>query len=358
MGNSNIIDSVSATLAKYFYEILTQTEDFSALESVVAGDVRTIGCNALRMCIEQFDKNLCDNMPRGWSKHEYRTRTLITLLGTIKFRHTIFLDEYGRHRALTCELLGIPKHARFSASAFLWIARCASELSYRKTALEFERLTNTAISHICVENIEVGGDGASWCSESRIETKVSKNCKVSFTLDLFHIMKYVVQAFPDKKSNSRVWATNLVMQGRAKKLIQMCKRITNNMGAGKHKKKINKLAKYLSEHISGINEPTHILGTMEGTNAHVGAARLKGHGRSWSRRGAEAMCLIRCAILTRRALVAPIASSWFSKSEIEAKENALPKSASDIPRKVGRGKKPAMPYAKLPKKAAIALSCS
>ena len=87
-------------------------------------------------------------MPRGWSKHEYRTRTLITLLGTIKFRHTIFLDEYGRHRALTCELLGIPKHARFSASAFLWIARCAPELSYRKTALEFERLTNTAISHI------------------------------------------------------------------------------------------------------------------------------------------------------------------------------------------------------------------
>lgn len=54
MSNSNITNSVSATLAKYFYEILTQTEDFSALETVATTDVRTIGCNALRMCIEQF----------------------------------------------------------------------------------------------------------------------------------------------------------------------------------------------------------------------------------------------------------------------------------------------------------------
>lgn len=40
------------------------------------------------------------------------------------------------------------------------------------------------------------------------------------------------------------------------------------------------------------------MGTMEGTNAHVGVARLKGQGHSWSRAGAEAMCLARCALAT------------------------------------------------------------
>ena len=40
-----------------------------------------------------------------------------------------------------------------------------------------------------------------WCDETRIEGKVPAGCAVEFTLDLFHIMKYLVRAFPKKDSN-------------------------------------------------------------------------------------------------------------------------------------------------------------
>lgn len=50
--------------------------------------------------------------------------------------------------------------------------------------------------------------------------------------------------------------------------------------------------------------PKESMGTMEGANAHVGAARMKGRGMSWSRKGAEAMCLVRCALAEGRPLVA------------------------------------------------------
>ncbi len=135
----------------------------------------------------------------------------------------------------------------------------------------------------------------------------------------------------------------------------MCKRIAETTSDSKTKKKVNELAVYVGEHLAGIRVPTHEMGTMEGTNAHVGAARLKGHGRSWSRRGAESMCLIRCAILTGRDLIAPIANSWFSERELKAKEKTMPKGAGDIPKTVGHGYEPAIQKVKLPKSAAIAL---
>ena len=57
------------------------------------------------------------------------------------------------------------------------------------------------------------------------------------------------------------------------------------------------------------------MGTVEGTNAHVGAARMKGRGMSWSRKGAEAMCLVRCALAEGRRLVAPKFPAFYSKKE-------------------------------------------
>ena len=52
--------------------------------------------------------------------------------------------------------------------------------------------------------------------------------------------------------------------------------------------------------------PKESMGIMEGTSAHVGAAKMKGRGMSWSRKGAEAMCLVRCALAEEELpLVAP-----------------------------------------------------
>lgn len=76
---------------------------------------------------------------------------------------------------------------------------------------------------------------------------------------------------------------------------------------------------------------------MEGTNAHVGAARLKGQGRSWSRAGAEAMCLARCALATGAPLVAPDKGAFFTQREREAALRRGAGSTGEAQANAGRG---------------------
>lgn len=189
-----------------------------------------------------------------------------------------------------------------------------------------------------VGRIAVGGDGADWCGPERVEAKAPAGCAVDFTLDFFHVMKKITRAFPDGESPKSQWAVHLAVRGKGGALARMCSRVAAKMKAGAAKDKVLDLASYAANHASGIRPPRRELGTMEGTNAHVGAARLKGQGRSWSRRGAEAMCLIRCAVMTGRRLVAPPSRSWFTDRELASREATLPASASQVPQSVGRGK--------------------
>ena len=206
------------------------------------------------------------------------------------------------------------------------------------------------------ERIAVGGDGAEWCGPERVEAKAPDGCAVDYTLDFFHIMKKITRAFPDEESAKRQWAVNLAVRGKAKQLARMCERIAAKMGAGSARDKVADLGSYVAGHASGVRPPKRELGTMEGTNAHVGAARLKGCGRSWSRRGAEAMCLVRCAIMTGRALVAPPARAWFTEREVAIAEAALPRSASDVPMTSGKGREAMRPCKPLSKNVTIPLS--
>lgn len=64
------------------------------------------------------------------------------------------------------------------------------------------------------------------------------------------------------------------------------------------------------------------MGTMEGTNAKVYAARLKVWGCSWSRRGAIAMMRIRATIHSGGRLLAPAYDAWFTKQEQRKRELA------------------------------------
>ena len=458
MTDSIILERVADVAADCFYGELLKTEDLEAFELVVATDMRLLASMVLRRCIERFDSELVDRMPRGWSVHEHAKRTLVTLVGAVTFERTIFLDELGRRRAWADELLGIPPRARLSACAFLWVASHAAELSYRKTASEFAALTSAPISHVTVmnvvhregallkesggefareggkvsqdvlfvesdglwvhlqerehrdealprflyeqarktksfelkiaalyagkakvapgryergrlcltcldgdadafwerawrmlvenyeeedvERIAVGGDGAEWCGPERVEARAAAGCVVDYTLDFFHVMKKVTRAFPDEGSPKREWAVNLAVRGKGKQLARMCGRVAAKMKAGKARDKVADLAAYIANHLGGVRPPKRELGTMEGTNAHVGAARLKGQGRSWSRAGAEAMCLIRCAIITGRALVAPPVGQWFDERELAAGEASLPKSASQVPESSGKGWEP------------------
>ena len=189
-----------------------------------------------------------------------------------------------------------------------------------------------------VRRIAVGGDGAEWCGPERVEARAGADCIVDYTLDFFHIMKKIAKAFPDEDSGKRQWAEHLAIRGKGKQLACMCGRVAAKMKAGGARDKVAELGSYVGNHVAGVRPPKRELGTMEGTNAHVGASRLKGQGRSWSRVGAEAMCLVRCAIVTGRALVAPPAGQWLTEREHAAAAATLPTSASQVPEASGRGR--------------------
>lgn len=82
------------------------------------------------------------------------------------------------------------------------------------------------------------------------------------------------------------------------------------------------------------------LGTMEGTNAKVYAARLKVWGCAWSRRGALAMMRVRAHIASSLQLIAPGYRGWLSDEERTRRECLHPSSSGDIPKSVGVGYEP------------------
>ena len=82
----------------------------------------------------------------------------------------------------------------------------------------------------------------------------------------------------------------------------------------------------------------------------------KGQGRSWSRRGAEAICLIRCALATGRPLVAPAASPWLAERQANAAASVVEKRGRRVPETSGRGREPPHRARPLGKPAMISLS--
>lgn len=119
----------------------------------------------------------------------------------------------------------------------------------------------------------------------------------------------------------------------------MCGRCAPKADA-RRREKIKELGSYIESNASAVVFPRPSMGTMEGTDAHVGAARLKGQGRSWSRAGAEAMCLVRCALATNRPLVPPDKGAFFTQGEREAALRGGARSAGEVPARAGRGYEP------------------
>ena len=151
-------------------------------------------------------------------------------------------------------------------------------------------------------------------------------------------MQKIWRAFPE--GAQREWAVNLAVRRKPLQLARMCARVAAKAPDPARARKVRELGSYMEANAGAVRFPTPSLGTMEGTNAHVGAARLKGLGRSWSRRGAEAMCLIRCALACGRPLVAPPKGAFFTEREREAAERAPPRSTAWVPPASGSGYEP------------------
>lgn len=470
MTNLTTLDCLANAVSKFFMPKLLASEDFDSFESNISEQIRKIGAQCLKSCLESFDKILREHLPRGWTLHDMRKRTLITLLGAVTYKRSVYIDTFGNQRIWLDEILGIPKRTRLSTGAFLWVVRNAAQFSYRKTASEFGKLTGEAISHVCVMNcvhaegrllkneqatssgpkisqetiftevdglwihlqnerhrkhalprfcyeqarktlsfelkmaciyagknrvgpgryergnlkvivgddspeefwdsvvsqikadydiddlkhIWLGHDGAQWCGTEKLAQSFGDN-KVIGSLDPFHVMKYITKAFPEGATREN--AVHLAYSARGEQLAEMSNRIAEEMEDGSAKQKVKDLAQYVKNHVADVRFPVTSMGTMEATNYHVGAARCKNNATSWSRRGAEAMCLIRAALQTGRSLISPDKGIFFSEKEKERKQTMLSRVASgSIPVVVGSGYEMPFSHVAIPKNVAISVA--
>lgn len=188
------------------------------------------------------------------------------------------------------------------------------------------------------ERLWLGADGGGWCGPGRIGGKLPEGCDVACSLDPFHIMQKTCRAFPE--GPRRDWAANLAVRRKPLQLSRMCARIAPEAESERRRRRLAELRSYMEDNASAVRFPRPSLGTMEGTDAHVGAARLKGQGRSRSRAGAEAMCLARCALAMGRALLIPDKGALLTHKEQQAAQAGAARSAGEASARSGRGYMP------------------
>ena len=437
--------TAAAALADLFAPVLAATEDLDSFEGALSSGIRTLAASAMAASMERFDRSLRRQVPPGWRPHEVAPRTLVTLVGEVTYRRTVYVDAHGCRRAWADELLGIRPRARLSACAFLWLARRSAEVSYRKAAAQFEAMSGARVSHVTamrcareegrlllaaepegprlscegvrvevdglwvalqasshrdaalprflyeqarrrssaelkvasayaakapagngrkrrvalshvasaeepgaffarvaaqmaasfdlddVRRVHYGADGGAWCGPERLASLLPPHARILFRLDPFHVMQAICRAFPEGRA--REWARHLALKGKGAALSRMAERVAARV-AGPRRERLRCLASYARRFASAIGTRAAPMGTAESTNALI-AARMKGRGMAWSREGAEAMCALRCAVCSGRALIAPAKGAWLTERERAARGCSW--SAACVPYASGSG---------------------
>ena len=437
--------TAAAALADLFAPVLAATEDLDSFEGALSSGIRTLAASAMAASMERFDRSLRRQVPPGWRPHEVAPRTLVTLVGEVTYRRTVYVDAHGCRRAWADELLGLRPRARLSACAFLWLARRSAEVSYRKAAAQFEAMSGARVSHVTamrcareegrlllaaepegprlscegvrvevdglwvalqasshrdaalprflyeqarrrssaelkvasayaakapagngrkrrvalslvasaeepgaffarvaaqmaasfdlddVRRVHYGADGGAWCGPERLASLLPPHARILFRLDPFHVMQAICRAFPEGRA--REWARHLALKGKGAALSRMAERVAARV-AGPRRERLRCLASYARRFASAIGTRAAPMGTAESTNALI-AARMKGRGMAWSREGAEAMCALRCAVCSGRALIAPAKGAWLTERERAARGCSW--SAACVPYASGSG---------------------
>jgi len=412
--------NVTQYLSEFWLPHLIATEDLFTHLEYVDTSCKELRSEALRQELETFDDMLVSELPSTWRFKEYRRRTIITLVGEITYLRRIYIEPSGICHALLDEVLGIRTRFKLAPDAFLWIAKTAADISYRKTAKAFFERTGAKISHWLVmavvheegnlileelyekafegkrssnellisserlfvefdgihiplqkkfhepkktrrvyeknrkknsfelkvgcfyagknkrrrrvgcihfatdtpaayywpllnakiasvydteyiSEVHSSADAAGWCKNSELDVFATAT-KAVHHLDRFHLNREIRRAFggnTDKASHF----ISLAYKKRTKKMFRDLQKVINHV---KDKSKYLDLQAYLLSNKDLIKQGAGpSMGTMEGTNAHVYAARMKVWGGAWSRKGAEAMAALRARLASREELIVP-----------------------------------------------------
>lgn len=181
----------------------------------------------------------------------------------------------GRHELINTRYFTFPSKIHSTA---IW----SSVWNYIQQAYEIED----------IEHIFVSGDGASW-----IQAGVDYLPASHFVLDRFHIQKAIVQAAGANKE-WRKMLTKAVWQYKRTQMNQVLREIHQDTDRDAHKKRIERIHKYLNANWNGIRAYKDwgsllVNCSAEGHVSHILSARLSSRPMGWTRLGANQMAHLR-----------------------------------------------------------------
>ncbi len=112
-----------------------------------------LGQEILRDGIRELDRQISEEVPKGWRNVGTESRWVISSVGAIHYTRRIYQDGQKRRRKPVDELLGLEEKGRMSERVREMGSYLASEGTYRRAASELSWLLKTPVSHSAVQRM-------------------------------------------------------------------------------------------------------------------------------------------------------------------------------------------------------------
>lgn len=182
-----------------------------------------------------------------------------------------------------------------------------------------------------------GSDGAKWCGALADHLH---GPRIVHKLDPWHVNRAIKTAFPEPQDAAPLF--EMLSAGRIDELLEVL-RLRLDTGFGEEAK-TRALIGYIRNNRASIEADAPSMGTMEGTQAHLYAARMKVWGGAWSREGASDMARIRSTLASGDVLPVPVREQAFRAKDRSRRSAILEKQrygfAYEMVRSDGRGYEP------------------
>jgi hypothetical protein len=162
-----------------------------------------------------------------------------------------------------------------------------------------------------VDRIYVASDGAGWCRNADL-TPYFPNAHIHHQLDIHHVNAEIYKAAKDRAEAA--FMIDLTYSHLTDCLLEEIDAKTR-LADEKQQDRYFALQTYLASNKDLIDCQRKSMGSMEGTWAHVIAARMKVWGGGWSRRGGLNMALVRTRIASKLPLIEPKPDNIFLNEE-------------------------------------------
>ena len=163
-----------------------------------------------------------------------------------------------------------------------------------------------------------GSDGAKWCGALADHLH---GPKIVHKLDPWHLNRAIKTAFPEPQDAAPLF--EMLYAGRVDELLEVL-RLRLDTGFG-DEGKTRGLIGYIRNNRASIEADAPSMGTMEGTQAHLYAARMKAWGGAWSREGASDMARIRSTLGSGDVLPVPVREQAFRAKDRKRRTAILEK---------------------------------